>query len=69
MLFSPRRIVAVAAVAAGLTLLSAPASYAVVDPLALVPCLAEAGAGATTLIDPTAPAVPAEVPGVSCLQP
>ncbi|MET7331453.1 hypothetical protein [Nonomuraea sp. NPDC005650] len=69
MLFSPRRIIAVAAVAGGLTLLAAPASYAVVDPLALVPCLAEAGAGVTTLVDPAAPGVPAELPAVGCLQP
>ncbi|MFI7129978.1 hypothetical protein ACIBQ1_30070 [Nonomuraea sp. NPDC050153] len=69
MLFSPRRIIAVAAVAGGLTLLAAPASYAVVDPLTLVPCLAEAGAGATALVDPAAPGVPAELPAVSCLQP
>ncbi|KAB8193169.1 hypothetical protein FH608_022965 [Nonomuraea phyllanthi] len=69
MLVSPRRIVAAAAVAGGLTLLAAPAAHAVVDPLHVISCLAETGADITTLIDPAAPGVPAEVPAVHCLQP
>ncbi|MEQ4719234.1 hypothetical protein [Nonomuraea sp. B19D2] len=69
MRFTPRRIIAAAVVAGGLTLLTAPAAYAVVDPLHVIPCLVETGAGVTTLIDPTAPGVPAEVPAVHCLQP
>ncbi|GHH07111.1 hypothetical protein [Streptomyces lanatus] len=44
---------------------AAPAS-AVVDPAALVTCLAS---DVTGLVDPSAPGVPAEIPGVGCLAP
>ncbi|MFG1708979.1 hypothetical protein ACFLIM_37870 [Nonomuraea sp. M3C6] len=69
MRFTPRRIAAAAVVAGGLTLFGAPPSHAVVDPVGVGTCLAGSAGDLTTLVDPAAPGVPAEVPVVSCLQP
>ncbi|MFC4009445.1 hypothetical protein ACFOY2_19605 [Nonomuraea purpurea] len=66
---SPRRITAAALLAGGLTLLAAPAAHAVVDPVAIVTCLGSSVTESVALIDPMAPAVPAEVPSAACLQP
>ena len=68
MTFIPTRRIAV--VAGGLVLagaLTAPAAIAVVDPAHVIPCAAEAATGLTTLIDPTAPQAPTEIPAASCL--
>ncbi|TMR89162.1 hypothetical protein [Nonomuraea basaltis] len=64
---TPRRIAAVAVIAGGLTLFAAPTSHAVVDPMQATACLTESAAGITSLVDPMAPGVPAEVPAVHCL--
>ncbi|MFC4117551.1 hypothetical protein [Nonomuraea zeae] len=69
MVLAPRRIAAAAALAGAVTLITAPASHAVVDPIGIGTCLSSSAADATTLVDPTAPGVPAEVPGVACLAP
>lgn len=63
------RRAAVAAVAAGgLTLAAAPASHAVVDPAIVLDCLS-AATELTTLVDPAAPGLPAELPLTGCLAP
>jgi hypothetical protein len=69
MLLRPLRIATAAIIAGGLTLFAAPASHAVVDPAGLAMCLADSATGLTTVIDPTAPGVPAELPAVACLHP
>ncbi|MCK2216828.1 hypothetical protein MF672_023975 [Actinomadura sp. ATCC 31491] len=66
---SPRRAVAAAIIAGGLALLTAPAAQAVVDPFTVGSCLTAAATDITTVVDPSAPGVPAEVPAVSCLHP
>ncbi|TMR10042.1 hypothetical protein ETD86_41125, partial [Nonomuraea turkmeniaca] len=62
-------MVAGAIAAGGLTLLAAPPSHAVVDPLHVGTCLASSATELTALVDPAAPGVPSEIPAVSCLQP
>ncbi|MGA4846142.1 hypothetical protein ACOBQB_07710 [Streptomyces sp. G5(2025)] len=42
---------------------------AVPDPVATVDCLTMAAGDLTSLVDPTAPGVPTEVPGTGCLAP
>ncbi|MEV0826105.1 hypothetical protein [Nonomuraea rubra] len=69
MRFTPRRVAGAAVIACGLTVLAAPASYAVVDPMMVTECLTGSVGEVTHLVDPTAPGVPAEVPGVNCLAP
>ncbi|MGW0805864.1 hypothetical protein [Nonomuraea sp. NPDC002799] len=69
MLVSPRRFAAAALVAGGLALFAAPAAHAVVDPVAVGTCLAGSAGDITTLIDPSAPGLPAEVPAMGCLHP
>ncbi|GAA3699054.1 hypothetical protein GCM10022224_076260 [Nonomuraea antimicrobica] len=73
--FTPRRIVTAALVACGLTLLTAPAAHAVLDPVHTLTCLAGAPADVTALVDPatllaepTALTAP-EVPATHCLAP
>lgn len=76
MLFSPRRVAVAAIVAGGLTVVTAPASYAVVDPAHAIACLAESPNGLTGAVDPAGVAadplgllaVP-EIPGTNCLAP
>ncbi|MET9550951.1 hypothetical protein ABZY36_37525 [Streptomyces sp. NPDC006627] len=51
-----------------LGVLAGPAA-AVPDPVATVDCLTQAVGDITTIIDPTAPGVPTEVPGTTCLAP
>ncbi|GGS72457.1 hypothetical protein ACFFV7_19475 [Nonomuraea spiralis] len=51
------------------TTLFTPPAHAVVDPAHAVPCAAEAATGLTTLIDPTAPQAPSEIPAAGCLHP
>ncbi|SDM20095.1 hypothetical protein [Nonomuraea jiangxiensis] len=65
----PRRIAAAAVVAGGLTLLTAPAAHAVLDPIGVATCLASSATEVTALVDPANPGVPAEVPAMGCLQP
>ncbi|MEW2401764.1 hypothetical protein [Streptomyces sp. NPDC046862] len=48
--------------------LAAPA-VAVPDPVATVNCFVQTPADVVGLVDPAAPAVPTEIPGVSCLAP
>ncbi|MFJ2770890.1 hypothetical protein [Streptomyces sp. NPDC087300] len=48
--------------------LAAPAA-AVPDPVGTVDCLAQSAGDVTSLVDPTSPEVPSEVPGASCLAP
>ncbi|MCF6473964.1 hypothetical protein FAF44_37110 [Nonomuraea sp. MG754425] len=66
---------AVAVIGGGLTLLTAPASYAVVDPVHAITCLAATPAELTSLVDPAAiaadPAALAapEIPATHCLGP
>ncbi|GGZ22577.1 hypothetical protein [Streptomyces poonensis] len=64
-----RRITAV--VLGTVTLLAATTTTAsaVPDPVAAVECLTQSAGDLTTVVDPSAPGVPAEVPGVSCLAP
>ncbi|WP_188188384.1 hypothetical protein [Nonomuraea sp. SYSU D8015] len=69
MLLSPRRIATAAIIAGGMTLFAAPASHAIVDPIGLGTCLAGSATDLTTIIDPTAPGIPAELPAVACLHP
>ncbi|GAA3562135.1 hypothetical protein GCM10022419_048520 [Nonomuraea rosea] len=69
MVLAPRRIAAAAALAGAVILIAAPASHAVVDPIGMGTCLSSSAADVTSLIDPAAPGVPAEVPGVACLTP
>ncbi|GAA3096622.1 MULTISPECIES: hypothetical protein [Nonomuraea] len=63
-----RRAAVAAVVAGGLTLLAAPASHAVVDPALVLGCVSTA-TDLTTLIDPAAPGLPAELPLTGCLAP
>jgi hypothetical protein len=65
---SPRRVAVAALVAGGLTVLTAPAAHAVVDPMATLDCLLATPAEATTFIDPTALTAP-ELPASHCLAP
>ncbi|MGR6916903.1 hypothetical protein ACU635_21915 [[Actinomadura] parvosata] len=69
MLFTVRRIAGAAVIAGGLTVLAAPASYAVVDPMVIAECLAHGATGLSGAVDPAAPGLPAEMPAVSCLAP
>jgi hypothetical protein len=69
MVLAPRRIAAAAALAGALTVFAAPASHAVVDPVGVIGCLSSSAADLTTLVDPSAPGVPSEVPAVACLAP
>ncbi|MEW9555912.1 hypothetical protein [Nonomuraea sp. NPDC050783] len=62
-------VLAAALAVTGLGLLTAPAAHAVVDPFSVGACLATAATELTTVVDPAAPSVPAEVPAVSCLHP
>ncbi|GAA4524674.1 MULTISPECIES: hypothetical protein [Nonomuraea] len=62
-----RSLTAATLVAAGL--LAATPAHAVVDPVAVSLCLAESAAGATSLVDPSSPGIPAELPAVHCLAP
>lgn len=68
MLLRPRRIATVAIIAGGLTLFAAPVSHAVVDP-ALPLCLANSATDLTTVVDPTAPSLPHELPLTGCFHP
>ncbi|HEX4817289.1 MAG TPA: hypothetical protein VFV66_31495 [Nonomuraea sp.] len=63
-----RRIVTATVIAGGLTLVAAPAQ-AITDPVHTATCLAGSATEITTLIDPSAPGIPSEIPAVSCLQP
>jgi hypothetical protein len=74
MLFAPRKIAVAVLVAGGLTVLTAPASHAVVDPAMMAACLTGSAADATSLVDPSAVAAdpaslaaPPEVPAVHCI--
>ncbi|MFF8883144.1 hypothetical protein [Streptomyces flaveolus] len=40
---------------------------AVPDPVAAITCLTQAAGDVTTLVDPSAPDLPAELPGTNCL--
>ncbi|QEV20801.1 hypothetical protein [Streptomyces alboniger] len=51
-----------------LGILTVPAS-AVPDPIATLGCVTQAAGDVTGLVDPAAPSVPAEIPGVGCLAP
>ncbi|MEU8360391.1 hypothetical protein AB0C27_30700 [Nonomuraea sp. NPDC048882] len=72
---APRRIAVTALVAGGLTLLSAPAAHAVVDPVVTLACLAETPNAALGVVDPAAAMDPAsllappELPATNCLAP
>ncbi|MFF8882636.1 hypothetical protein [Streptomyces flaveolus] len=46
--------------------LATPAS-AVPDPVAAITCLTQAAGDVTSLVDPSAPSLPSEVPATSCL--
>ncbi|MEO3805717.1 hypothetical protein [Nonomuraea sp. B1E8] len=63
---SARLLVVTAFAAAGL-LSAAPPANAVVDPSAIAGCLASSVGELTTVVDPSAPGVPAEIPAVHCL--
>lgn len=65
---SARLLGAAALMAVGL-FAAAPAANAVVDPAVIAECLTASVGDITTLVDPAAPGVPAEVPAVSCLAP
>ncbi|MEV4806533.1 hypothetical protein AB0K18_41620 [Nonomuraea sp. NPDC049421] len=59
-----------AAVLAGMGLLvGAPAANAVVDPVALLDCVTAGVGEVTTIVDPAAPGLPAELPLVGCTAP
>lgn len=63
------RCAALVLIPASILMLTATPSSAVADPIALVTCLAGGVGEVTSLIDPTTPGVPAELPAVGCLQP
>ncbi|MBF8191569.1 hypothetical protein ITP53_38925 [Nonomuraea sp. K274] len=63
----PLRLLAVAALASAGLFAAASAAHAVVDPAVALECLTTSATDLTSLVDPTAPGVPAEVPGVNCL--
>ncbi|MFI1729035.1 hypothetical protein ACH40E_07325 [Streptomyces acidicola] len=53
---------------AALGALSTPAG-AVPDPVATINCALQTPGDVTAMVDPAAPAVPTELPGVTCLTP
>ncbi|MEO3793689.1 hypothetical protein ABGB14_26040 [Nonomuraea sp. B10E15] len=61
------RLPAVTAFAAAGLLFAAPAANAVVDPSAIAICLASSVGELTTVVDPSAPGVPGDIPAVHCL--
>lgn len=65
---TPRLLAATVLAAAGL-MAAAGAAHAVVDPVHTATCLAGSAADLTTIVDPAAPGVPAEIPAVHCLAP
>lgn len=62
-----RRIAAVVVGTVVLLGAAAPLASAVPDPVALVDCATTSAGDLTTLVDPSAIALPSEVPGASCL--
>ncbi|GAA2274468.1 hypothetical protein GCM10010145_51960 [Streptomyces ruber] len=64
-----RRIVAVVFGVAVLVGAAAPSAGAVPDPATAISCLTGSAGELTGLIDPAAPGLPAELPGVACLAP
>lgn len=51
-----------------LGVIAVPAS-AVPDPVATVDCLTQSTGDVTSLVDPSSPGLPSEVPGTACLAP
>ncbi|MEU4574296.1 hypothetical protein ACBI99_31390 [Nonomuraea sp. ATR24] len=61
------RLTGVAALVAGGLLAATAPAHAIVDPVGALECLTASAGEVTTLVDPSAPGLPAEVPAVNCL--
>jgi hypothetical protein len=66
-MYGSARLPAVTALAAAGLFSVAPAANAVVDPAAIAGCLTSSVGELTTVVDPSAPGMPAEIPAVHCL--
>ncbi|TDD16967.1 hypothetical protein [Nonomuraea diastatica] len=66
-MYGSARLLAVTGLVAAGLLSAASAANAVVDPAAIADCLTSSIGELTTVIDPSAPGVPAEIPAVHCL--
>ncbi len=64
-----RRLTVATLAAGGLLMAVAPAAHAVVDPITVIGCLTSSAADVTTLVDPSAPGLPTEIPATACLAP
>jgi hypothetical protein len=64
-----RRLTVATLVAGGLLMAVAPAAHAVVDPITVIGCLTSSAADVGSLVDPSAPGLPTEIPATACLAP